>query len=67
MDQARGKILQKFADLMEQNEDELAYLETLDNGKPLFMSKYVDAKFAVKHIRITAGMNGRRHIKRELS
>ena len=67
MDQARGKILQKFADLMEQNEDELAYLETLDNGKPLFMSKYVDARFSVKHLRITAGMNGRRHFKRELS
>jgi acyl-CoA reductase-like NAD-dependent aldehyde dehydrogenase len=55
--QARGEILHKLADLMEENEDELAYLETLDNGKPLRMSKY-DLRHAVKHVRVTAGMNG---------
>jgi acyl-CoA reductase-like NAD-dependent aldehyde dehydrogenase len=30
---ARGKLLIKLADLMEQNADELASLESLDNGK----------------------------------
>ncbi|MBD2385370.1 aldehyde dehydrogenase family protein [Cylindrospermum sp. FACHB-282] len=31
----RGELLYKLADLIEQNTDELARLETLDNGKPL--------------------------------
>src|SRR5438270_3427264 len=30
----RGRLLQKLADLMERNQEELASLETLDNGKP---------------------------------
>src|SRR6202051_3873754 len=30
----RGRLLHKLADLMEQNQEELAALETLDNGKP---------------------------------
>jgi acyl-CoA reductase-like NAD-dependent aldehyde dehydrogenase len=55
-DQARGEILQKFADLIEQHEDELAYLESLDNGKPLFLSKYVDLKGSLKNLRSTAGI-----------
>ncbi len=36
----RSKVLHKIADLMEKHADELAMLETLDNGKPLFFSKY---------------------------
>ncbi|MCO5600978.1 hypothetical protein L7F22_055095 [Adiantum nelumboides] len=51
----RGRILFKFADLMEQNMDELAYLETLDNGKPLIMSKYADVAGSVKCVRTVAG------------
>ena len=31
----RGRLLNKLADLIEQNIDELAELETLDNGKPI--------------------------------
>src|SRR5262245_26446832 len=31
----RGRLINKFADLIEQNQDELARLESLDNGKPL--------------------------------
>src|SRR5437016_9281928 len=30
----RGRLLNRLADLIEQNKDELAALETLDNGKP---------------------------------
>ena len=41
---------------MEEHEEELAYLETLDNGKPLFMSKYVDLKGSIKNLRVTAGI-----------
>src|SRR5271167_1085735 len=31
----RGRLLNKLADLIEQNQHELAALEALDNGKPL--------------------------------
>lgn len=31
---ARGRVLYKLADLVEQNAQELATLESLDNGKP---------------------------------
>src|ERR1700675_35915 len=30
----RGRLLNKLADLIEKNQEELAALETLDNGKP---------------------------------
>src|SRR5207247_9171521 len=35
----RGRLLWRLADLVEKNIDELAELETLDNGKPIFESK----------------------------
>src|SRR5256885_2105053 len=38
----RAKLLWKIADLMEANIEELAELETLDNGKPLVESLKVD-------------------------
>src|SRR5258707_6073015 len=38
----RGKILWRIGDLIEKNIDERAELETLDNGKPIFESRYVD-------------------------
>src|SRR4029077_16847940 len=37
----RGRLIWKLADLVEKNIDELAELETLDNGKPIFESRYV--------------------------
>src|SRR6516225_11605468 len=38
----RGKILWRIGDLIEKNIEELAELETLNNGKPIFESRYVD-------------------------
>src|SRR5271167_1752556 len=38
----RGRLLTRLADLIEKNADELAQLESLDNGKPLAMAKHVD-------------------------
>src|SRR5271155_3502506 len=38
----RGRLLYRLADLIEANADELARLETLDNGKPLSIAKAVD-------------------------
>lgn len=52
---ARGCVLHKLADLMEQNLEELAALETLDNGKPLIMSKIVDVASSLRNLRVTAG------------
>ena len=52
----RGRLLWKIADLVEQNIDELAELETLDNGKPIFESRYVDMPMVVDVFRYYAGM-----------
>jgi len=50
----RGELLYKLADLIEQNIDELARLETLDNGKPLH-SSYGDLKLVIACYRYYAG------------
>jgi phenylacetaldehyde dehydrogenase len=51
----RGSLLWKLADLLEANLEELAQLETLDNGKPLFFSRRVDVPSAVEMFRYMAG------------
>lgn len=51
----RGKILWRIADAIEKNIDELAELETLDNGKPIFESRYVDMPMVVDVFRYYAG------------
>ena len=38
----RGKVIHRIGDLIEQHADELALLETLDNGKPLTIAKAAD-------------------------
>lgn len=50
----RSMLLWKLADLIEANEQVLAELETLDNGKPLEQAR-ADVKDAVKHFRYYAG------------
>src|SRR5881392_3304329 len=51
----RGKILWRIADLLEKNIEELAELETLDNGKPIFESRYVDIPMVIDVLRYYAG------------
>ncbi|QDT63262.1 aldehyde dehydrogenase family protein [Calycomorphotria hydatis] len=51
----RGMLLYKLADLMEQNFDELAALETLDNGKPITDSRTADLPLAIDCYRYYAG------------
>jgi acyl-CoA reductase-like NAD-dependent aldehyde dehydrogenase len=51
----RGNLLWRVADLIEQHADELAELETLDNGKPLRAARHGDLPQAVKHFRYYAG------------
>ncbi|XP_060579656.1 retinal dehydrogenase 2-like [Ruditapes philippinarum] len=50
----RGRLLYKYADLIERDIAYLASLETLDNGKP-FKSSVGDMKFAIKVVRYYAG------------
>ena len=51
----RGKVLWRIAELIEKNIDELSELETLDNGKPIFESRYVDMPMVVDVFRYYAG------------
>jgi phenylacetaldehyde dehydrogenase len=51
----RGKLLWKVADLIDQHHEELAELETLDNGKPVFFSRIVDVPTAAETFRYYAG------------
>ena len=51
----RGHLLLKLADLLEENLDELAALETLDNGKPVKDSRAADLPLAIDCIRYYAG------------
>ncbi len=51
----RAKILWKLGDLIDQHSEELGTLETLDNGKPIFESRYVDMPMAAEVFRYYAG------------
>jgi acyl-CoA reductase-like NAD-dependent aldehyde dehydrogenase len=51
----RERLLLKIADLIERNGEELAQLETLDNGKPLAESRNVDIPAAAGTFRYYAG------------
>ena len=52
---AREALLWRLSDLIEKNADELAELESLDNGKTKFMASVVDVPGAVNHFRYMAG------------
>ncbi len=51
----RARLLFKLADLLEKNAEEFAQLETLDNGKPIKESRYVDLPQAIETFRYYAG------------
>jgi len=50
----RSKVLHRWADLIDENMDYLARLETWDNGKPLAFSR-LDLHFCTEYIRYFAG------------
>lgn len=50
----RSRLLLKLADLIEQNLDELAKLESEDNGKPVALAKRLDIPRAVANFRFFA-------------
>ena len=51
----RGKLLFRLADLIEKNSEELATLETLDNGKPISDSRNIDLPMTIDCYRYYAG------------
>jgi phenylacetaldehyde dehydrogenase len=51
----RCRLLWKVSDLMELHNEELAELETLDNGKPIFFSRRVDVPQAIEAFRYFSG------------
>jgi aldehyde dehydrogenase (NAD+) len=51
----RGRLLNRLADLMERHADELAKLESLDNGKPYAMAKAADLPLSIACYRYYAG------------
>jgi acyl-CoA reductase-like NAD-dependent aldehyde dehydrogenase len=52
---ARTQLMLRLADLVEEHGEELAQLESLDNGKPLGLAKSVDVRLTVEHLRYFAG------------
>ncbi|MFM2109142.1 MAG: hypothetical protein RLZZ372_66 [Pseudomonadota bacterium] len=52
---ARSRLLWRMAELLEANLDELAELESLDNGKPLWVGKYAEIPGAIEQFRYFAG------------
>lgn len=51
----RSYLIYKLADLMEENKEELAQLDTLDNGKPIRETMNGDVPLAIEHFRYYAG------------
>ena len=51
----RTRLIHALADLIEDNTDELAELESLDNGKPVTYARTIDLPLTVAHFRYFAG------------
>jgi phenylacetaldehyde dehydrogenase len=51
----RGRIIWKIGDLLEENVEEFAELETLDNGKPISVSRVADVPLAADLFHYMAG------------
>ncbi|MBA2565474.1 MAG: aldehyde dehydrogenase family protein [Gemmatimonadetes bacterium] len=57
----RGRLLWKLATLIERDADELAELETRDNGKPIFESRKIDLPSVVDNLQYFAGWASKIH------
>jgi len=52
----RGNLIWRLADLVAKNIEELAEIETIDNGKPIWESRHVDMPMVVDVLRYFAGL-----------
>ncbi|KAK9881173.1 hypothetical protein WA026_014521 [Henosepilachna vigintioctopunctata] len=57
----RGQLINKLADLINENKEELATLESLDNGKPFQNSLAGDIPFAVSVLKYFGGLADKVH------
>ena len=57
----RGRILWKLGDLLMQRIDEIAHLETLHNGKPIFESRHIEVPAAADCFQYYAGWADKVH------
>jgi aldehyde dehydrogenase (NAD+) len=55
----RAKILWRIADMLSAKADEIGRIETLDNGKPIFESQFVDTPAAAECLYYFAGWSGK--------
>src|SRR5438874_8104094 len=55
----RGKILLRIADMLSANAAEIGLIETIDNGKPIFESQFVDTPAAAECLYYFAGWSGK--------
>jgi acyl-CoA reductase-like NAD-dependent aldehyde dehydrogenase len=51
----RESLMRALADAMQERAEELAQIESLDNGKPVGLAQYVDVAGAIGHLRYFAG------------
>lgn len=51
----RAAILNKIADIIDENKEHLAMVESLDNGKPIRETMAVDIPYSAQHFRYFAG------------
>ena len=51
----RARLMWKLADLLEKHAEEFAQLETLNQGKPLFLARVVDIPTSIDQLRYYAG------------
>ena len=51
----RGQLIWKIGDLIEQHNDELAQIETIDNGKPFSVARVADVPLSADMFRYMAG------------
>ena len=52
----RSALLNKIADVLEQNAEFIATVETIDNGKPIRETRAVDVTWSIEHFRYFAGV-----------
>ncbi len=51
----RGRMMWRLSDLIEKNADELAQIESLDNGKPVAIARAADVALVIEMFRYMAG------------
>jgi acyl-CoA reductase-like NAD-dependent aldehyde dehydrogenase len=51
----RERLMHALADALEARAEEIAQIESLDNGKPVGLAQYVDVNGAIGHLRYFAG------------